>query len=367
MAEYETGLTIHGVNWMCTGTLPEKVVWFIFIAIMFGLASYMIQGYVRRFLNFEYRTEIRYEEHQSITLPTMVFCSSLALDQLYSYYKETHLSGRPSPYMNKTKFTNMRYHSREYTKLDFITSRYIGNNCHVFNVNGTLKLSGKEQYWTVYFKSDFKTDDTLSIFPFAYDDYHSRSVNVPFTRDNKIVIHRGTYNIYLSQTHTSRLPRPFSSNCTDVFLTHNRFSTKYSESACYQQCYLSLMLLQCGDVTNIFKNLDFNKTLPLSKKTNEDRIKCFRKINGTCDCPFSCEKTEYDMRVQQLSNDKDFWILNIFNAESKVTHIHQVVDFTLEDLLGAAGGILGLTIGASSLSVLELCVYFVLFVFKKLY
>ena len=49
-----------------------------------------------------------------------------------------------------------------------------------------------------------------------------------------------------------------------------------------------------------------------------------------------------------------------------MTDIGQVSDYTISDMLVNMGGILGLTIGASSLSVVELCVFFVLFILRKI-
>ena len=193
-------------------------------------------------------------------------------------------------------------------------------------------------------------------------------VKVPFIRDNHIEIQKGKYNIYLSQINTLRLPSPYSSNCSNMHVTPNIFSAKYSESACFQQCVMNDLLQKCGDVTNIFKNLDLSQPLPLFNITDEDRRECIMKAWGEldCRCPLSCAKTEYDIRVLKIK-DQINWEIYIFNSESKVTHIQQVPDYTLGDLLGDAGGILGLAIGASCLSVLELFVYFVMFLSKKMY
>ena len=356
MSEYESGLTIHGVNWMCTGNLPEKIVWFIFFILMSGFALYMIQGYVRRYLSFEYRTEIRYEEKPSITLPTMLFCSSAAIGQLYTCYKDEDVFSAQCQ-LSSSKYTNLEYWTGS---LEHRIGQYLANNCHAVNLNGSEKLRGKTQFLAVNFTSYPKPKDTLSIYPLTYNEYDSRLVNVPFLRDNKIELQRGAYDIYLSQVHTSRLPQPYSSNCTDYHLTLNIFSATYTESACFQNCLMNNMLQKCGDVIKIFKNLDSNQMLPLSNKTGEDRKKCFLEIWGKldCHCPFSCTKIEYDSKVRKWK-DKSDWHIKIFNAESKVTHIQEVPDYTLGDLLGDSGGILGLAIGASCLSVLELCVYFI--------
>ena len=76
MSEYRGGFTVHGLNWLCTGSLPEKIVWSLSILLVVGFAIYMINGYVGRYLMYEWRTEIRYEEMSSIVQPVIVICSA---------------------------------------------------------------------------------------------------------------------------------------------------------------------------------------------------------------------------------------------------------------------------------------------------
>ena len=62
------------------------------------------------------------------------------------------------------------------------------------------------------------------------------------------------------------------------------------------------MLQECGDVTYFFKNLHLTQTNPLSNKTDADRRECFIKLWGAldCNCPLSCEKTEYSMKAVKV-------------------------------------------------------------------
>ena len=109
--------------------------------------------------------------------------------------------------------------------------------------------------------------------------------------------------------------------------------------------------------------------------TDEDRRSCFLRVfsrytqGKKCDCPLACEQEEYQIGVERVKeySDSKSWDIYIRNAESRVTYIYEVQDYTLEDMLGAIGGILGLTIGASSLSVVEVCVYSVMFIVRKIY
>ena len=122
------------------------------------------------------------------------------------------------------------------------------------------------------------------------------------------------------------------------------------------------------------------------------------KKTSSCDCPLQCLETQYKTRVQTIPQKKEEkiqeekteeeeifgvdmfeeelyyesretieWQIEIKNEDTKVTNIIQVPDYTLSDCLGAVGGILGLAIGASSLSLVELILYFVMHVIWKMY
>ena len=55
----------------------------------------------------------------------------------------------------------------------------------------------------------------------------------------------------------------------------------------------------------------------------------------------------------------------LVNGNRRVTQINQVADYPLEDFLGSLGGILGLAMGVSILSIAEVCMYFTLLALSK--
>ena len=57
----------------------------------------------------------------------------------------------------------------------------------------------------------------------------------------------------------------------------------------------------------------------------------------------------------------------IVNGNKRVTQIREVADYPLEDFLGSLGGILGLALGISILSVAEVCLYLTLLALSKIY
>ena len=184
----------------------------------------------------------------------------------------------------------------------------------------------------------------------------------------------GNYNLFLSQTQYRRLQHPYADNCTDKNPMPNPMSTTiYSKSACLRYCLMKIWLTKCQDVPDFYQQYIQEDAYRSSNFTQEKVSECLRSnLNANrsqCDCPLACEETNYLLRFENpiYLKSKQTWNIFLHNQEEKVTKIQQVPAYTMEDLLGAAGGILGLAIGASSLSVVELLTYFVLYLVRKIY
>ena len=141
-------------------------------------------------------------------------------------------------------------------------------------------------------------------------------------------------------------------------------------------CSLDLVLDKCDDLPDYFQKHVTRKTHPFNNKTHMERLQCMqhaifelaKKRLPHCHCPLACKQTQFKIRDDSFNfNNIGQWDFTLEHEDTKVTKIIQVQDCTIEDLLGAVGGILGLTIGASSISVVELFAYFVLYIARKIY
>ena len=98
------------------------------------------------------------------------------------------------------------------------------------------------------------------------------------------------------------------------------------------------------------------------------KVRYDRNIRSKCNCPPGCMETKFKVRTETSEKfNTSEWRIFFNNEEEKITKISQVPSYTLEDVLGAVGGILGLAIGASSLSVVEVIVYCGLFIASLIY
>ena len=171
----------------------------------------------------------------------------------------------------------------------------------------------------------------------------------------------------------NRLQYPYEPNCTSHNVLTDQLSTFYSQTVCHSSCMLEDYIKQCGDVPNYWMNMTSRKIKTIYKTTLRSRLKCLKKTlfdfrSDNCKCTLSCTETRYKARVKTLGqNRKGEWYITIRNDDTRITKIVQVPDYSLEDCLGNVGGILGLAIGASCLSLVEIILYCVMYIFRKLY
>ena len=371
MGDYSSSFTVHGLNWICTSqNIAEKVFWALSMAFVFGFALFMVIGYAKRYLLYDMRTEIRYVESNFIPLPALVICLRAPLIEAMSCYRNKSFISGLQCNIRAAQSTILQYNN--FTSGEIKHAKYIGNGCYSINENGSLSLAGTGSQLGLLFNSSLSVDKYLSIYTISPEDYIDRKEKV-FYDDNQITLQPGEHMIDIKQTQIKRLPHPYPTKCTDQHFLQNT-SIKYSRPNCFQWCIKSRWLEKCGDLPDYVQTHDIKASPPPFKDTTyANRRDCLNKVwnhlnYATCGCPPPCKETFYTTRIDTFKElDNNIWYAYISNKYSKITKIVEFPDFTIEDCLGSVGGILGLAIGASSLSVVELFVYFILYVIRKVY
>ena len=121
-----------------------------------GFAIYMIYRYMSRYLAFEVRTEIRYNEHFITSLPVMLFCLSSMMTRKNSCYYGTLSDGTPCNFdtRNTSALEMLNHTSGERSVL-----KDLGNHCHVFNENGVFTFKGVFSGYELFFETDISEQD----------------------------------------------------------------------------------------------------------------------------------------------------------------------------------------------------------------
>ena len=373
LENYQSSFTVHGLGFIFTGTPLEKVVWITCMFVVIGFAGFMTNRYMNRYFKFEVRTEVRYVENATILLPTITMCLVTALTQrTYCYKNESfHLHHKCSNVIQETRF--QVYNNAADKWLDIPS---IGDNCYTINQNGTKTLTGTENSMMIMYKAPV-SNDRVFIAITSPEEFASRSLKkVLPTFDYGTILSTGVHNVFISKFLKSRLAYPYISNCSNKNdLVPNKFFSLHTKASCHQMCKIKNWLSDCGDVPDIWRNYT-NISRPFSNLKYSTRKLClraiddiyFEKIPSDCNCPLPCREISYKLRVETDPTVKfnDTWLLKLYNEDAKVTQIIQVADYPLEDFLGAFGGIVGLAVGASSLSIIEIIMYCILYCMSKL-
>ena len=355
----------------------EKVFWTFSMLVALSFSGYMTSRYINRYIAFDIRTEIRFHKPSAITLPTIVLClESTFLENINRY--ESKSPSCTGHCRNQVKNSLVRYQISG----KIVIARDLGQNCHVINEDGALRIAGKIESVTARFEmldNNHSNDSVVIYFTTAEEFKANKEPHFisQYGHGTRLEYIGKAWKIMLDKTKITRLPKPYISNCTNIHAGNNRFSTMYSRFSCQERCLFNTMYEQCGDVPNIFKKYLFQPVRAFNNKTHTTRQDCLKRIVSSalsghlprCVCPLPCDETLTEvarMDMIKIPTPNNSWKVIFCNANDEVTHIREVPDYPLEEFLGALGGILGLALGPSMLSIIELLVYFAFTLLSKL-
>lgn len=185
----------------------------------------------------------------------------------------------------------------------------------------------------------------------------------------------------------SRLPKPYPEDCIDHWppalvgrLTQN---ASYSQQACLKICLQRTIHTRCNCQSAMLPQLELNSTLKICDTRRKSTRNCVEEVMfqaeekvSTCKCPPRCQVVNYDKTVSmtkwptredKVTFDRGKSNVNFQNL-AKVTvyfqtmtcqEVRQEKAYTTAKLFSSLGGILGMYVGFSFLSVFEILEIFV--------
>ena len=388
-SSYSKEFTIHGLSRIFHGNLFESIFWFIWVAGMVSFAAYLGHIYYTRYESREFRVEKRITDVKEITMPAITVCDKI--DKSISCFNNRSLYSSNEDIHHCSNFTRPTISfigPCEECNYD-LSDRFQG--CIMINGNGSRKQRMKDEYpiaVSLLLKTDpkglsFFMDDQEWIKNSNDVIYHSK---LPPFFDNYYRANIKVIQIK-EKNHMSRLPKPFLSNCTVGDGIENFFSEKYSQQSCIQSCFLREMFDNCGTVIDRWQPF-LTQEMQGRIRLNNSTSRCIThhlnhffayKIPAQCDCPAACDEVEFenkylftDKRPSSLpkSSAQDGYNLIVdllvrFRSLEEVTS-REIATYTFFDFLAEFGGIVGILVGMSIISVIELLVYFMLQVLKQL-
>ncbi|XP_048583513.1 acid-sensing ion channel 2-like [Nematostella vectensis] len=171
--------------------------------------------------------------------------------------------------------------------------------------------------------------------------------------------------VELRQIQTTFLQSPYKTNCTRRKLTS--YST-YTVNGCLDDCFNTLLVENCGCKFLGFPGFSERRTCTLVDK--DCFVQLFTSVNpDLCNCRPPCETTsfQYELSTSAFPAPNSFLRINmsletqrenlaavqISYVGMQYEHLEEVPVLSVESLFGEVGGILGLMLGCSILTVVE--------------
>jgi hypothetical protein len=343
-----------------------KLYWLAFILFGSIASIYFIVDSIQNYLKYEIIPKTKIIHESQMTFPTITFCSdkSLNKDQIFycSFNKEKN---------NCIDYFQMLYDSMIGGCLQFNSGK--NNSNHSIPILKSA-AGGLQSGLVISFKNNMSIriwiDDPSSIsfingvtfkamsdYLFNYEPYFYYDLELSKIVENKL---GPPYNpCYIDDLNN------FELNKTIINFFHSN-NVKYKQEYCVQLCpqleYINNNPCNCSDTSlgNVWhdcNNFQLNKDV---QKCTADYLDKYdgTKINEKCKeyCPLECNSKTYTASFikDKNNNNRSSSRIYIFYKELKYTKYSEIAKTEPFDFVSSIGGILGLFIGCSFVTLFEL-------------
>ena len=401
--QYAESFTIHGLPRILTGNKTEKIIWTIFVILAMSLGGFMTYRYVTKYLRYEVSHNFSRGKTDKAFYPSATICLPITKERMEWYY-----------------FFDCEIPKR------FLWNASNGIfNIEVCNIGGINDCDNDSIIWRddlkgvcftlfpikKYYQLTEKArlgfhvaDDLLEIKQVSVT-IHDQDIDPLFQTPQIQITPNKRYVVNLKKTMSKRLPHPFPSNCTNKTKEHN-FPGNYNRRTClfvnrYVNSYKkSSVMTSVGKLyvpEKTIKENNYTMKYPNEIKSNAKFYDMFTEVQWANPiCPLSCYDVEYEITYsfqaieQDQSNvilsgtienktdnlcfgfEKNFTKFEFFYIELSFQHpelfdlMEEKQAYTFENLCAELGGFLGLMIGISIISVVEIFAYFLMLLIKKI-
>ena len=386
MAPKLDDITIHGMSRLHIGDGKERLFWAIVVAFMSILAAFFTRTLILNYNSYEVITTVDTTAQEILQFPTVRFCNGPLLKSLRNINFSTGFQTFQEKFNFFCLFNTVpcaQYVSGE-SNLD--------KACVNFNPDGLLyqhepfHRSGLFLHLFVN-HSDYEDINKLNAFS-VIDNSMGITVSIKDKHlhkkpgNSKIHLSTGTKTLIgIAVTNITRKPHPYPSKCTSS-KGDDLFPGDYTVAGCLTTCWGKAIFKKCNfvirDLAAVMRgNVVANRTCL------RDYIKSRRgQLTTQCNCPIPCEETIYTVTSissipwpnAENSNIFRKEISNIFPRENvtddfvrkhvarveisfdflQVTNIREKERYSITNLFSDFGGITGVYLGASFISILEL-------------
>ena len=395
---YET-LSIHGLTRSVKGKKAESVFWIMMLLSGLLCGCVVIHGLITKYNSQNVYTELKSKITDRNYFPSITFCEETLFRISYFSY-----CGKPLSY-NTSTYSTCKHFPR-YKEANITAMKDIFWSNGLFNVIRCKSWGGKTCNNRMYFKSKQTVNNTCVTWNYNgnfYDSYGHVSIQLEFNRpahwkgevqivaiphDPKLLEldltkkiemeSEHTYEIKIDKTVINRLPAPFPSNCTNEE-SRSIFPGKYTRALCIQSHHYIEMYKQCGDVLDYHRGYipkyyveKFERVLTNSCILNYTK----KELKEVDDCNFACETLDLNyISVSQSRNVRknsikssayQYEIAFQLRKPNEYEIIEEKQLYTLSQLVCEIGGFVGLIMGMSVISLIEILVVILLNIAKRI-
>ena len=407
--EYVNSFTVHGLTRIFKGSKSESIFWMLMLLVGVTLSTYIIHGLIRKYFEYNIYTEVRSNVSFKNIFPGITLCEfNGMLSNYFAYCGQQKGQKFKNPddvctmdasalgvaATNVQEINNTLSHPYQWSNgLFHVThchtwgGKYCANDqylrslkdhnhhCFTFNHRGDFH----DTYAHAYI--EFTLNDTLLKHdpPFIIAVVHDPKI-AELDMTNRVVIEDSNiYELKIDKTLIKRLPDPFPSNCT-YGKSHDFFPGKYTRRNCLESITYARMYMECGGVLDYHRKFipeELKEKYGKSNKSISEMVRCIeqfsqKEVTDIKECPFPCEEIEYTtmptFHSQSPKDDpKPTFRLHIqYHRVDSYKSIEEKQLVTWDQVAGEVGGLVGLVIGASFISIIEIVFYFFLCSFHKL-
>ncbi len=386
-SEFISDSTIHALpNILRTDNFFFKIVWLLCFLVMSAFCIFLLARSVKSFFEFDVVTQIKEWNKNPLEFPAVSFCNLNKLNKNYT--------------LNETlivcEFNGLTCNENDFTS--FYDLKY--GICYRFNTNGSRssnKPGSVNGLLIFYFigKPDDISPVSLSTSNGVHIYVHNQSSIPTISEGIDLPSHYQT-NVMIKQTFTSRLAEPYN-HCDEnpsyfnssVF---NNYTAIYRQKDCFDLKFLEEFARKCnysGNINEIQKQ--FNLRIFQDPSANGCLTSTYisfynvdQSINlkYSADCPLECNSQQYTTSLSMSkfpsksiynSHSNKSQLIKLFNGNFSIdeytesivtfrvfyetlsfTEISQSVKTDWIDFISNVGGIFGLCLGMSLLSVVEM-------------
>lgn len=403
---YIDGFTVHGLTRVFKSPRQESIFWLVVLIVGLLLAVIVLYTLIKKYYDFEIYTEIKSVLTDKNAFPSLSICEMNLLSSYYFLYCGSTIRSYDSnnnTYCDRSKVANesdsdVVMQKQNWTNGLFDVVQCFGwdgqnclspehfkshpllkHSCITWNYNGNMSDSYGHVDMTVIFRGRGLRGGKPKIVAIPHD---SRIVEIDLTKKVNLDP-RKSYEIKVQKTSTKRLPSPYPSKCVteENAMKLDITPGAYSRRTCLESHQMLHAYKECGSVFDYMQNFipkDIKEKYERNRTNNEIK-KCIEKaVFGSKpdreECPFPCD--ELDLGITSTFNEYDspkYRQDHVYNINIQLQSIdsYSIMEekplYSADQLTCEIGGFLGLVMGASLLSFIEIIFCSTLMVAKKWY